>query len=448
MILLLTLMSSEALAARTLEKHTVWSGKVVLEESVQVTKTALLEIQPGTEILFRGNSALTVLGRLQAKGTAEAPIRFQAEASQEAGSWPGISFIEAREGSELRHVQIIGAATGVMINTSKVEIASSRLEKCIKGILMGAEAAVTIDDVHLREMGEVAIEASTHSQGIISNCVIESVGGAAILAGKQTGFLVRGNRISGAKVGVLTSGDPPPIEDNIITDCENGIVISQANPRTRISGNQITKCTKGISCHQFASPTITLNTIEDCQVGIDCFQGSSPIVTHNRLARNKRAISGIQMCNPDVSRNNLVDNEMAVYLHLSSYALFRDNNFEGNRLHIYLDNMSYDWEERANEKPTRNLQMQNDFLAKQGRAMPKAMRVQVKSEGFVDARENFWGAETTLEMNSKGEDAQITTIEDGHDLPILTYEGWPGEYKKDLVNYTSWHKERVKETGP
>lgn len=444
----LSLLATEALADQTLDKQTTWSGKVVLSEPVRVAEGSVLEIAPGTEIRFQGNAALTVQGRLIAKGTAQAPIRFRAMASGEAGSWPGISFIGAHEGSDLTHVQIAGAATGLTINGSKVQIKDSLLEKCIKGIFMGAEAAVEIDAVHLKEMNEVAIEASTHSRGMISNCVIESVGGAAVLAGKQTGFLVRGNRITSAKVGVLTSGDPPPIENNIITDCQNGIVITQANPGTRISGNRITKCARGISCHQFASPTIAQNTIEDCEVGIDCFQGSSPVVTRNRLAGNQRAISAIQMCNPDVTSNDLVNNDTGAYLHLSSYARFRENNFEDNRLHIALDNMSYDWEERAKEKPTRNLQMQNDSLAKQGRAMPRAMRVQVKSEGFVDARQNYWGTKTTGEMNAKGETAQITGFEDGYDVPILTYEGWPGEYKKDLVNYAAWLTKRVSGTGP
>lgn len=447
-ILLLSCCASEALAGRTIEKDETWSGKVVVAEMVTVASNAVLTVNPGTEVIFAGSAALTVQGRILAKGTKEQPISFHAEASDAAGSWQGISFMEAREGSELEHVLIEGAVNGLSIITSKVSIVSSTIKSGVKGIDMGAEAIVVADGLDVNNMSETGIEANTHSQGMISNCRIDSVAGAAILTGKQTRFVIRGNRISNAKIGVLTSGDSPPIENNSIAGCEIGIAISHANPQAVIRGNSISGARKGISCRQFASPTIEQNTITDCDEGIDCFRGSSPLIRQNRLEGNRRALSAIQMCNPQVLRNDLIKNDMAVYLHLSSYANFHENNFVGNQQHIVLDNMSYDWEERASKKPSRNLQMQNDFLVKQGRAMPTSIKVEVKSEGFVNARGNFWGAETTKEMIAKGEDAEISTIVDGHDLPILTYDGWPGEYKKDRVKYAGWHTERIAGTGP
>jgi parallel beta-helix repeat protein len=445
---LLILFASEALALRTIEKGEIWSGKVVLDDAVRVADKALLTIKPGTEIRFSGSAALTVQGRVLANGTEQNPISFLSDSGTEAGSWHGISFLGSKEESELAHVRIEGAVQALTINGSKVSIVSSVLQSGIKGIYMGAEAIVKVDDVTIRNMGEVGIEASTHSQGIISNCLIETVGGPAILAGKQTRFIIRGNRISNAKVAILTSGDSPPIEENVISNCEVGIAITQASPRAVIRGNRISGAKTGISCQQFASPTIERNTIKDCDEGIYSFQGSSPVVSQNLLVDNRRALSAIQMCNPEVTRNDFANNDTAVYLHLSSYAVFQENNFEGNRMHIALDNMSYDWELRASKKPIRNRQMQNDFLVKQGRAMPKAMRVEVKSDGFVNARGNYWGEETTREMAEKGIDTEISTIMDGYDLPILTYDGWPGEYKKDRVSYADWQSERIEGTGP
>ncbi len=446
--LFLTLFASEAMAVRTIENNETWSGKVVLAEAVRVAEKALLTIKPGTEVRFSGSAALTVQGRMLAKGTEEQPISFLSDSQTEAGSWPGISFLGSKEESELAHVRIEGAVHALTVNGSRVSIVYSTLESGVKGVYMGAEASVKIDHVSVLKMSEVGIEASTHSRGIISNCRIESVGGSAILAGKQTGFQIRNNQISKAKVGILTSGDSPPIEENVIKDCEVGIAISQASPKVVIRGNMISGAKKGISCQQFASPVIEKNTIEDCDEGIDCFQGSSPIVSQNRLAGNRRALSAIQMCNPEITRNDFIDNDEAIYLHLSSYPMIKANNFKKNRMHIALDNMSYDWELRANKKPSRNRQMQNDFLVKQGRAMPKAMRVEVNSEGFVNAQGNYWGDETTKEIQEKGSDAELSTIMDGYDLPVLTYDGWPGEYKKDRVNYADWQMERIAGTGP
>lgn len=445
--LLSLLVTSEALAVRTIEVDETWSGQVVLAESVRVAEAAVLTIEPGTEVRFEGSAALTVQGRMLAKGRENKAISFVG-ARPEAGAWQGISFLGAKTGSELEHVLIRGAVQGLTINGSAVKIVSSTIEDGVKGIYMGAEARVKIDKVTVRKMSETGIEASTHSQGSITNCLIESVVGAAVLTGKQTGFLISDNRISKAKLGILTSGDSPPIEKNVISDCEVGIAISQSSSRTLIRGNRIEGANKGISCHQFASPRIEQNIIEGCNEGIDCFQGSSPIISRNRLTRNNRALSGIQMCNPEVFRNDFIDNDTAVYLHLSSYPTIKENNFDGNRMHIALDNMSYDWELRATRKPNRNLQMQNDFLVKQGRAMPKSMRVEVKSDGFVDARDNYWGQKTIAEMESKGDDAEISSIMDGHDLPILTYDGWPGEYKKDRVKYSGWLVDRLADAGP
>lgn len=439
---------TDAWAARTIEKNESWSGKIVLAESVNVAENAVLTILPGTEVRFSGSAGLSVSGRMLAKGTEQQPIRFLPVSGEAAGSWPGIAFVGANQGSELEHVVIKGAVTALTINGSKVRVSAATLQFAGKGIFLGAEALGEIDRVTVKDMSEVGIEASTHSRGLISNCRIESIGGAAVLAAKQTGFVIRDNQLTKAKVGILTSGDSPPIEGNTIKECEVGIAITHANPGVMIRGNRITGARKGISCQQFASPTIERNLIVGCDEGLDVFQGSSPVVRQNRFTQNKRALTAIQMCNPEVTRNDFVDNDTAAYLHLSSYATFRENNFEGNRLHIVLDNMSYDWELRASKKPSRNLQMQNDFLAKQGRAMPRAMHVEVKSEGFVNAQQNYWGTATTREMAEKGSDAEISTIEDGYDVPILTYDGWPGEYKKDRVRYAGWQSERNAGTGP
>ena len=446
-ILFLTLFASEALAARTIEKSETWSGKVVLTESVRVGEKALLTINPGTEVRFSGSATLTVQGRLLAKGTEKQPIEFLSSSGTEPGSWPGISFLQAREGSELAHVRIQGAVQALTINGSKVSIVSSTVLSGVKGLYLGAEALVKIDDVIVRDMSEAGIEASTHSRGIISNCQIESVKGPGILAGKQTGFKISSNRITKAKIGILTSGDSSSIEKNVIEDCEIGIAISQSSPKAVISENKISRAKTGISCQQFSSPTISKNLIEDCDEGIYCFQGSSPIITQNRLTGNRRALSGIQMCNPEATYNDFIDNDIAVYLHLSSYAIFHKNNFERNRSHISLDNMSYDWELRANKKPSRNRQRQNDSLVQQGRAMPQSMPVEVKSKGYVNAQGNYWGEETTEEMKKKGDNADISTIMDGYDLQTLTYDGWPGEYKKDRVSYADWQTERITGAG-
>jgi parallel beta-helix repeat protein len=329
-----------------------------------------------------------------------------------------------------------------------VHIVSSLLEGGTKGIFMSVGADVEIEHVTLKGMAEGGVDANVRSRVEISDCIIEDVAVYGIQTAKQAVASIRNNQISRARFGLLLNGDFPPLEGNTIKDCEVGIALTQTSAASILRNNKLTKNKVGIGCHQFCSPIIEKNIFVDCDKGIDCFQGSSPLVRQNRFARNQVGIFCVQMCNPVVTLNEFSENEVAAYLHLSSYAQFHKNNFVGNLVHIELDNMSYDWELRASKKPKRNRQIQNESLVKQGRTAPQEIQVEVESEGFVDAVGNYWGPETLSEMEEKGPESNITGIKDGFDVPILTYEGWPGEYKKDRVRYSGWLKERILNAGP
>lgn len=444
----LTLFASECLAAQMIERNETWSGVITIDSVVNVPADSTLIIAPGAELRFVSDAAIAVEGRLLAMGTTEKPIVFRPDPGSTSGAWQGISFGHGTtEGSELMNVSIEGAAQALSITGAKVRISSSIVRGGAKGISSGAGAYLLAEAVTLSDLSEGGIDVGVGSQGKIVGCQIKGVTGFGIQVGKKSTISIRNNLISGAKLGIFVSGEFPPIEGNIIDHCEVGVVTLQTNPNSIIRGNTITDSNIGIACQQFASPTVEKNIVEGCEVGIECFQASSPSIHHNRLARNRRALSCIQMCNPVVMQNDFLDNAAAAYLHLSSYAQFQENNFEGNQLHIELDNMSYDWEVRAGKKPKRNRQAQNEVLVQQGRAIPEEVPVNVESEGFINAKNNYWGRQTTAEMNAKGPDANISTIQDAFDVPTRTYEGWPGEYKQDRVRYDGWKKERIAGTG-
>lgn len=437
--------ASPSLAApRTLQKNESWSGKVLPQGDIIVPANVTLTIQPGAEILFPGGATLIVQGRLLARGNAKRPVAFRSTAGSKAGSWQGISFEEGtKEGSELLHVLIEGAGQCVTLNGAKVRIANSTLRHSNKGVLSGVNAYLLVERTTISDMSEGGIDASVGSQGKIVGCQIRRTDNFGIQIGKKSAFAISDNQIANSKIGIFISGDSPPLERNSIDHCEAGIVILQTSPATIVRGNKISDCKSGIACHQFAVPLLEKNNIERCELGIDCFQASSPTIRQNRLSRNQRAISCVQMCNPAVSRNDFIDNQTAIYLHLSSYAQIHDNNFEGNRLHIELDNMSSDWEVRAQKKPTRSREKQTELLATKMRSNSTDFHVDAGKEGYVNAKENFWGKATTTEMGSKGDDANISTIQDAYDVPTRTYDGWPGEYKQDRVRYDGWKKQRI-----
>ena len=446
--ILVLLFASPSLAdPLTLKGNEVWSGKVLAKGSIIVPPNVTLTLQAGTEILFPANASLNVQGRLLARGTAKNPIVFHSIAGPKAGAWQGIILEQGtKEGSELLHVRIEGASQCVTLTGAKVRIADSILRYSGKGIITGVGAYLLVERTAISDMTEGGINASVGSQGKISACQIRRTAEFGIQVDKKSAFSIRDNQVANSKIGIFISGDTPPVEGNRIDHCEAGIVILQTSPASLVRGNKITECKSGIACHQFSSPLLEKNDIEGCELGIDCFQASSPTIRQNLFIGNKRAISGVQMCNPAVTRNDFNNNQTAIYLHLSSYAQIHENNFEGNRLHIELDNMSSDWEVRAEKKPTRSREKQSELLAMKERANPVDFHVEAGKEGYVNAKDNFWGKVTTTEMGSKGGSANISTLQDGYDVPTRTYDGWPGEYKQDRIRYDNWKKQRVSGT--
>ena len=79
---------------------------------------ANLTIQPGVSVLFSGNYAFTVAGRLTALGRSDARITFAPQA--QGGSWKGLKFEFAGKDSELAWCTITGSSQGgVRIRSSK-----------------------------------------------------------------------------------------------------------------------------------------------------------------------------------------------------------------------------------------------------------------------------------------------------------------------------------------
>jgi len=109
-----------------------------------------------------------------------------------------------------------------------------------------------------------------------------------------------------------------------------------------------------------------------------------------------------------------------------------------------LGNMSLDWERRAGFKPSRGRQQQNLGRVQRGQEVPRKDTPDGfdMNTGLVDARGNWWGEETTREMTAKGAEANLSSLIDGNDVPVRTYEGYEGEYVQDRIAYAPWSKAR------
>jgi hypothetical protein len=113
--------------AATITGEATWEGTITLTGTTVVKKGATLTILPGTVVRFVrtdadgdgiGDGELVVEGKILARGTKQAPIRFtSAEAKPAPKDWTFV-IIETSRGSELSRCVFEYAFTGVQIHYS------------------------------------------------------------------------------------------------------------------------------------------------------------------------------------------------------------------------------------------------------------------------------------------------------------------------------------------
>jgi len=439
----------EAQPPTVVAADTVWEGRVDVSAPTEVPAGVTLVIRPGTEVRFADGSGLDVEGILRAEGTAAQPIRFIAATSAPSpGAWAGIQLRGADDRSLLRRCVITHAASlAIWAGTPRVEDCEFR--NGLKGIVVnGRETRPTLEGNRVADMLEGGIDSVNGASPTITGCTVERCGPFGVGASQGAAPLITRTTVSSCEVGIALVRVPPLLKDNTVRDNGVGIAFNQVNGGKPVEGNRVEKNKRGILCTNFSSPTISGNVVAENGEGIVCFMGARPRISGNDIVHNGTGVVGDQISSPELEANEIRDNEKGVYLTFSSYATIRGNNFAGNRVHIELGNMSADWERRAAGKPRRGLQRQLTVRAERtGMPSNQASGDGASLPDFVDARGNWWGEETTLEMEKKGPDANLAGLVDGYDVPVRVYEGFEGEYVQDKVMYAPWAKERIAGAG-
>lgn len=151
-------------APPVIERDTVWSGEVIVEGAVLVSRKATLRIAPGTVIRFRridkdgdgvGDGEIRVLGRIVAMGTAENPISFMsAEAKPRPGDWSYILLFTASGTNIIEHSIIEHAFTGLQVHFSRAVVSNSTFRQNMEGIRFGrAEIDIEQNEIINNEIG-------------------------------------------------------------------------------------------------------------------------------------------------------------------------------------------------------------------------------------------------------------------------------------------------------
>lgn len=421
-----------------------WSGKVELSSPLEIPANATLEIAPGTEVSASGDGRLIVRGSIKAVGTAEAPIRFNVKSG--VGQWGGVLIEGATGPAELEFVEIRNG--GVELRESNASFKDSRFIAADKGISVSSASHLASERIAVSDASSVGIVVFVGGKAVIADSRIERCAGAGLEIGQRGLVKITGTVFDSCKIGAHVSGDSSIVEKNTFTRNETGLLTIQAGRNTAIRQNAFTDNSTAISCRQFSTPLISENTIRDSKEGIYCFQGSSPRIFRNLIERCEMGVSAVQLCQPSIEKNLFNANKSAIYLTLSSYATIKSNNFEKNVLSVELDNMSADWEIRTSAKTPRGLAARNLSMSGKGKAAQEEYDDPTFTRDYVPATGNWWGADTTREMDAKGELAQIGAIRDYFDVPYRKYEGYEGEYVQDKVRYSKWLKEPVADAGP
>ncbi|PLX80693.1 MAG: hypothetical protein C0616_07310 [Desulfuromonas sp.] len=422
-----------------LKGEVVWEGDVVLKEATIVEADASLTIKAGTRVqVLNPQAKLTIGGGLQALGTADRPVRF------EAPGWVGIHLVEPRGESRFSHVHFENAETAISAIAARFSVKDSRFDNCKHGINLLRESGPLIAGNHFSG-GEIGIDIEMRSYPKVTGNRFEQLSKVAIYASHNSKGLIEQNKISGCQVGVqITQPYPDRVLRNHFVDNKVGIFCNQTKNTPQIDGNVFENNEKGVVNFSFAYPTLTNNRFVGNDKAVHNDQYGSALIEFNAFSKNETAIYNNRKSNPKIRHNNFEQNKLVLFCDYSSYPLVRQNNFLSNpevvRLGIY---QSADWEKRSGSK---RLMMAES----QARKTRNTMLTQAPTEFVdkVDVAENFWG-DQNQRIAAARDDANLDLFWDRHDQPKVVYEGFgPDEYVLDLVVFRPPLPTAVEKAGP
>ncbi len=111
----------------TITSNTTWNNKLpyLIYKSVTIAKDVTLTIEPGTRVLFHGNSTMSIKGTLQANGNKKDSILFASDRleklyADEPGQWNGLHFYADSKNSKLNYTVVKNAVAGITVDSLSV----------------------------------------------------------------------------------------------------------------------------------------------------------------------------------------------------------------------------------------------------------------------------------------------------------------------------------------
>lgn len=201
---------------------TTWTGEIIIEGVVVVSRKTILTIKPGTTISFRridsdhdgvGDSEIRVLGGLVAEGLPEKMIVFRsAESSPKAKDWSYVLLFTSGSQNRLSYCKFSHAHTGLQVQFSTASVIHSVFTDNHEGLRFGR--------------ADLSIENNLFSANDVGIRFTRMEGPA----------LISGNEITGNRIGIFLVPSGQNITDFFAPD-SGGIPWNTG--RLKISGNNI-----------------------------------------------------------------------------------------------------------------------------------------------------------------------------------------------------------------
>lgn len=151
------------LKSSTLTNDTIWSGSIIIDGTVKVTKGVTLTIRPGTDIAFvrrdanrdgLGDAVLVVEGELKAVGTSARPILFHsAEADPQPGDWLELR-VDFSRNVELRYCEIRDSAYTLHAHFTRGIVTDCTIHFNIDGSRLGQASFVLRNNLIENNLGK------------------------------------------------------------------------------------------------------------------------------------------------------------------------------------------------------------------------------------------------------------------------------------------------------
>lgn len=369
LIFLLLPTPAETRVIKTVER---WQGEVLVGEELRVEKGGQLLIAPGTRVVSRAQ--IEVVGRLEA-----IEVEFSGD------DWPGLVLKGTDALTLVKSCRVTGARTGISIIGGEPRVLDSLFEK-----------------------NQVGIEIRQKSRALIeNNRFIENLR-VGLFAKDETEAVVRQNYFAGqGEFGAyIYRAKPVEFRDNQFFDNPTGLMISHYGSDPQINHNQFERNQTAIKIDRTARPHLTSNRIFANQIGIALDRRSDPLIENNLLRQNQQAI----------------------VVKFSSYPVIRHNDFSANQQALVLEYQSSSWEQ-VNGADARQHQIagRGAFGGQKQAQVTETQRQARGLDGYVDARENWWGQQETQRLKNLDEKANVPWIIDGYDTATFKESGqdWP-----------------------